>query len=573
LGKEGEHEVQQRKLHLVMAFTKKSKKKANDDDEDDDEDSEKGSEGGGHTKAARKQRITRQIRRGSELDGVMTHLKAAPVLDVMSDDDLNLLCNRGFTLHEFAPGAPVTTVGDEREETRVMYVVVGGSVEETRVWKDVKSQAVAETLADRVAKAGRTIIFGMSAPVDDDAPRHVVCTYRTGDVIGEMQLLTGAPHPADTRAGLRGAAIVELSKRDTELVFVNDPKLERTVSRAIASRGVCNASGVNPVGWAGWSTEEFAAAATRVSIDASDPEGLLKAAVDIVGEQRVRGAERRLFKSIERHFYRDELDAYATQMANVPKTVAPAKELWARLRKTFFVERWRRSIHGLDLLRCFTADELRTALRHPRTREHTLDVGKSVTIEGDAKDLRVIVVLSGSLKVYLRSAEVTVDGRTKRASNPLIDASRLSYTGGVTSIGSRSGKRLAIAPKEATHVRVGSVPERGTFGSMQALTGKKWDKTAVCAERDTRILSIPAAAFAVVIGDRPSVTDELARVIAWRRKVEAATADASAAAMEAASRGSSRDEVLAAAAAVVPKPPSQAEIAALAEEIAMFVGC
>ena len=261
------------------------------------------------------------------------------------------------------------------------------------------------------------------------------------------------------------------------------------------------------------------------------------------------------------------------KMANVPKTVAPAKELWARLRKTFFVERWRRSIHGLDLLRCFTADELRTALRHPRTREQTLDVGKSVTIEGDAKDLRVIVVLSGSLKVYLRSAEVTEDGRTKRASNPLIDASRLSYTGGVTSIGSRSGKRLAIAPKEATHVRVGSVPERGTFGSMQALTGKKWDKTAVCAERDTRILSIPAAAFAVVIGDRPSVTDELARVIAWRRKVEAATADASAAAMEAASRGSSRDEVLAAAAAVVPKPPSQAEIAALAEEIAMFVGC
>ena len=503
----------------------------------------------------------------------MTHLKTAPVLDVMSDDDLNLLCNRGFTLHEFAPGATVTTVGDEREETRVMYVVVGGSVEETRVWNDVKSQAVAETLADRVAKAGRTIIFGMSAPQDDDAPRHVVCTYRTGDVIGEMQLLTGAPHPADTRAGPRGAAVVELSKRDTELAFVNDPKLERTVSRAIASRGICNASGVNPVGWAGWSTEEFAAAATNVSIDASDAEGLLKAAVDIVGEQRVRGAERRLFRSIERHFYRDELDAYATQMANVPKTVAPAKELWARLRKTFFVERWRRSIHGLDLLRCFTADELRTALRHPRTREQTLDVGKSVTIEGDAKDLRVIVVLSGSLKVYLRSAEVTVDGRTKRASNPLIDASRLSYTGGVTSIGSRSGKRLAIAPKEATHVRVGSVPERGTFGSMQALTGKKWDKTAVCAERDTRILSIPAAAFAVVIGDRPSVTDELARVIAWRRKVEAATADASAAAMEAASRGSSRDEVLAAAAAVVPKPPSQAEIAALAEEIAMFVGC
>ena len=133
MGKEGEHEVQQRKLHLVMAFTKKSKKKANDDDEDDHEDSEKGSEGGGHTKAARKQRITRQIRRGSELDGVMTHLKTAAVLDVMSDDDLNLLCNRGFTLHEFAPGAPVTTVGDEREETRVMYVVVGGSVEETRV--------------------------------------------------------------------------------------------------------------------------------------------------------------------------------------------------------------------------------------------------------------------------------------------------------------------------------------------------------------------------------------------------------------------------------------------------------
>ena len=34
--------------------------------------------------------------------------------------------------------------------------------------------------------------------------------------------------------------------------------------------------------------EEFAAAATNVSIDASDAEGLLKAAVDIVGEQRVQ---------------------------------------------------------------------------------------------------------------------------------------------------------------------------------------------------------------------------------------------------------------------------------------------
>ena len=55
--------------------------------------------------------------------------------------------------------------------------------------------------------------------------------------------------------------------------------------------------------------------------------------------------------------------------------------------------------------------------------------------------------------------------------------------------------------------------------------------------------------------------------------MEAATADASAAAMEAAARGAARDEVLAAARAVVPKPPSQAEIAELAEEIAKFVGC
>ena len=588
LGKEGEHEVQQRKLHLVMAFTKKSRRKTGDEDADADADADadgdadgdEGPDDGGRERHAKNQKITRQIRRGSELDDVMRRaLRRAPVLDVMSDDDLNLLANRGFAMHRFAPGAPVTAAGDEREETRAMYVVVEGSVQETRAWNDVISQAVPETLADRVAKAGRTIIFGASAPADSAGapPPHVVWTYKTGDAIGEMQLLTGAPHPAATRAGPRGATVVELSKRDAELAFVNDPSLERTVARSVAARAICHASRVNPVGWAGWSTEEFAAAATHVAVDATDPEGLLRAAVAIVGERRVREAERRLFKSAERHFYREELDAYAAQTANAPaKTVAPAKELWARLRKTFFVERWRRAIHGLDLLRCFTADELRVALRHPRTREQTLDVGKSVTIEGETKNLRIVVVLSGSLKVYLRStreSSSTSGGRVRRVSNPLIDASRLSYAGGVTAVGSRSGKRLAIAPKEATHVRVGSVPERGTFGSMQALTGKRWDKTAVCAERDTRVLSIPAEALAKVIEGRPAAVDELAKVIAWRRKVEAATADASAAAMEAAARGAARDEVLAAARAVVPKPPSQAEIAELAEEIAKFVGC
>ena len=579
LGKEGEHEVQQRKLHLVMAFTKKSRRKRGDEDgdrdRDGDRDGEKGPDDDSREWHEKSRKITRQIRRGSELDDVMKRaLRRAPVLDVMSDDDLNLLANRGFTMHRFAPGAPVTAAGDEREETRVMYVVVEGSVEETRAWNDVISQAVPETLADRVAKAGRTIIFGASAPADlAAAPPHVVWTYTTGDAIGEMQLLTGAPHPAATRAGPRGATVVELSKPDAELAFVNDPSLERTAARSVAARAICHASRLNPVGWAGWTTEEFAAAATHVAVDATDPEGLLRAAVAIVGERRVREAERRLFKSAERHFYREELDAYAAQTANAPKKVAPAKELWARLRKTFFVERWRRAIHGLDLLRCFTADELRIALRHPRTRERTLDVGKSVTIEGETRDLRIVIVLSGSLKVYLRSAEVSASGRVRRASNPLIDASRLSYTGGVTAVGSRSGKRLAIAPKEATHVRVGSVPERGTFGSMQALTGRRWDKTAVCAERDTRVLSIPAEALAKVIKGRPATVDELAKVIAWRRKVEAATADASAAAMEAAARVAARDEVLAAARAVVPKPPSQAEIAELAEEIAKFVGC
>ena len=85
--------------------------------------------------------------------------------------------------------------------------------------------------------------------------------------------------------------------------------------------------------------------------------------------------------------------------------------------------------------------------------------------------------------------------------------------------------------------------------------------------------SIPAEALAVVIKGRPAIADELAKTIAWRRKVEAATADASAAAMEAAAMGAARDEVLAAARGVVPKPPSQAEIAELAEEIAKFVGC
>ena len=140
----------------------------------------------------------------------------------------------------------------------------------------------------------------------------------------------------------------------------------------------------------------------------------------------------------------------------------------------------------MDLLRCFTADELRIALRHPRTRERTLDVGKSVTIEGETRDLRIVIVLSGSLKVYLRSAEVSASGRVRRASNPLIDASRLSYTGGVTAVGSRSGKRLAIAPKEATHVRVGSVLERGTFGSCLLYTSP--------SPRDQRGSRMPSSA-------------------------------------------------------------------------------
>ena len=110
MGKEGEHEVQQRKLHLVMAFTKKSKKKANDDDEDDEGFGEgfggrRSYEGGAETTnhAADPPRV--RARRRDDTP------KTAPVLDVMSDDDLKLLCNRGFTLHEFAPGATVTTWG------------------------------------------------------------------------------------------------------------------------------------------------------------------------------------------------------------------------------------------------------------------------------------------------------------------------------------------------------------------------------------------------------------------------------------------------------------------------------
>ena len=189
LGKEGEHEVQQRKLHLVMAFTKKSRRKRGDEGEDGDGDEksapgdgdgEKGPGDGARERHAKSQKITRQIRRGSELDDVMKRaLRRAPVLDVMSDDDLNLLANRGFTMHRFAPGAPVTAAGDEREETRVMYVVVEGSVEETRAWNDVISQAVPETLADRVAKAGRTIIFGASAPADSAAAPYITSCGRT----------------------------------------------------------------------------------------------------------------------------------------------------------------------------------------------------------------------------------------------------------------------------------------------------------------------------------------------------------------------------------------------------------
>ena len=147
--------MQQRKLHLVMAFTKKSRRKRGDEDGTGTGTGTTGRRVPTTTAASGTKEPEDHAADSSrfELDDVMTRARRAPVLDVMSDDDLNLLANRGFTMHRFAPGAPVTAAGDEREETRVMYVVVEGSVEETRAWNDVISQAVPETLADRVAKA------------------------------------------------------------------------------------------------------------------------------------------------------------------------------------------------------------------------------------------------------------------------------------------------------------------------------------------------------------------------------------------------------------------------------------
>ena len=244
----------------------------------------------------------------------------------------------------------------------------------------------------------------------------------------------------------------------------------------------------------------------------------------------------------------------STSKTSTSTSTRTASALWARARRTFFVERWRRRARGVDILRCFTAEETRDALRRGAS-EVRLETGRVVVREGDDAGVpSLVVVTRGSLLVFARSRVETrrPDGVVirERRESPILNAARLSYSSGRNlPVGSRGGGALspAFAPAEAEHVPCGRVLEGGTFGEYAALAGGAGTMTAVCAERDTEVLLVPGPAFAEVVRRRPSLCDDLARALAWRE----ATANAAA---EAAAKGTR----------AAPEPPSAREMVELA---------
>ena len=229
--------------------------------------------------------VARRVGRGSELDAalaVATGLgggKAAPVFDAMSRETVELLANaRAFDVVRYAPGAPVATRGDEREDEGArLRVVLRGAVEIVKPvdasrasaaeggedgWMSASSErkrrkrlggdggtrapressnpprALRRALAERVARAGRPVVFGSSGPDVDplaaaardegggyssDVRVAVARVLRVGDALGELSLLAGAPQPEYARAGPEGAETLELCKSSARLAVVNDP--------------------------------------------------------------------------------------------------------------------------------------------------------------------------------------------------------------------------------------------------------------------------------------------------------------------------------------------------------------
>ena len=493
--------------------------------------------------------VARRVGRGSELDAalaVATGLgggKAAPVFDAMSRETVELLANaRAFDVVRYAPGAPVATRGDEREDEGArLRVVLRGAVEIVKPvdasrasaaeggedgWMSASSErkrrkrlggdggtrapressnpprALRRALAERVARAGRPVVFGSSGPDVDplaaaardegggyssDVRVAVARVLRVGDALGELSLLAGAPQPEYARAGPEGAETLELCKSSARLAVVNDPAFLRDAARGCARRALAELAGVNPEGFVRGGEEGDVLGGEEGGEGGGDSfEGLLD---EEDGETAAffRRATRRMEASMSAFYAEDasSVDSTGSRLVGASDAgpakgpvVAASSELWARLRRTFFTERWRRKIHALDVLRCFTTDELRGILRRGAT-EVFPRVGEKLVREGDAGAPAMLIVLRGSLEVMMKAHEPPgeavrggegggggKDGgygprsslsRRRLRDAPILRASRRSYAGGASP---RSGSRVA-APlrRDATHARVGVVPE------------------------------------------------------------------------------------------------------------------
>ena len=555
---------------------------------------------------------SRRLARGSELDRVQAStLARAPVFEAMSPRDARVLADSGgYVVRSYASGAPVMTKGDAREESLAMFVIIRGAAEILKT--DVDGYVERDGYVGRDGRDGRD-----ARPIERREPDETDetderepfepggCRVRvrgassragdarrsrgsTGDVRFERRLFRRSPRGrlrrpspgrrvrrivsprrrpatgrrsrgtrgrrdarADARrrgAGVRQRARVSRASLAARVVACSPPP--RTISRR-ASRSTRRRT------------------STRDDASRTCPRRTSNARRSMPSERRASPlVARRLLAAMDARFGKraEGKDAFESSRGSSSKTsistsktststsTRTASALWARARRTFFVERWRRRARGVDILRCFTAEETRDALRRGAS-EVRLETGRVVVREGnDAGVPSLVVVTRGSLLVFARSRVETrrPDGVVirERRESPILNAARLSYSSGRNlPVGSRGGGALspAFAPAEAEHVPCGRVLEGGTFGEYAALAGGAGTMTAVCAERDTEVLLVPGPAFAEVVRRRPSLCDDLARALAWREATATAAAEAAAKGTRAA-----------------PEPPSAREMVELA---------
>ena len=501
---------------------------------------------------------TRDVRKGEELARAMETLRRAPIFDALDDGEISLLVNNGFATRAYAPGAAIeSSWGDERDDDGGvvdwrdacrMLIVTRGTVEVSpRRDASRRKGGGSRSLAARVRRAGDVAAHGVSCGGDARETRFA----RVGGAVGAMSMLTGAPEPADRRAGSgEPLEVVVLTARAMDFALVNSRRARDVVARAISLAKLVDAS-------------------ASADVDA---------VVRSIGERAVARVTARLAASMDAHFGRR-----ATAAGIGDSSVAAHRDgatLWALARTIIACDRWARALSRVDVFRSLTFAERRVALRAGRPTVKRYVLGRRVYAEGDAArggggddddddaSSCLFVLLSGSLSVYADTAPtppLDVVNRARR--DVLLESSRLSYAGGKTTLGSRSKAPSPRAPAAPARVKIGTISPGGVFGEETALAGKPRAYTVVCAEEDATALAIPSRAFVEVVRARPSLADVFARLTAWRRAEVEAEATAAAAAAAAAEGGAARKRV-----SVTVTPPSVAEIVALGDRVAAFAG-